>query len=41
MATDETKDNVPFNAGDIRSFGAMPVPRVTPELLSVVRTGEV
>lgn len=41
MAIDEPKDNVPFSAGDIKPFGAMPAPRVTPELLSVVRTGEV
>ena len=41
MTTDVTKDSVPLKAGDIRPFGAMPVPRVTPELLSVVRTGEV
>lgn len=41
MASDETKDNAPMKAGDIRAFGAMPVPKLTPEILSVVRTGEV
>ena len=41
MATDVTRNSVPVRAGDIRPFGAMPVPRVTAELLSVVRTGEV
>lgn len=41
MASDETKDNAMMKAGDIRPFGAMPVPKVSAELLSVVRTGEV
>ena len=41
MATDETTDSAPLKAGDIKPFGAMPVPRVTPELLSVIRSGEV
>ena len=41
MASNETIDNAKMTAGDIRPFGAMPVPKVTPELLSAVRTGEV
>lgn len=41
MAEDKTKTTVPVKAGDIRPLGAIPVPRVTPELLSMVRTGEV
>lgn len=31
----------PVNAGDIRPFGAMPIPRFTPELISLIKTGEV
>ena len=41
MATDETKNRIPLKAGDIKPFGAMPVPKVTPELLSLVKSGEV
>lgn len=29
------------NPGDIHSFGAMPVPRFTPELISLIKTGNV
>lgn len=36
-----TGNSLSMKAGDIRAFGAMPVPRVTPELLSVIKTGEV
>lgn len=30
-----------MRAGDIHPFGAMPVPRFTPDLISLIRTGEV
>ena len=41
MATDEIESSVPLRAGEIKPFGAMPVPRLSAELISVVRTGEV
>jgi kynurenine formamidase len=41
MASDEMKENAKVKAGEIRPFGAMPVPKLTPELLTVVRSGEV
>lgn len=41
MAIDEQKVSSPLKAGEIRSFGAMPKPRVTPELVSLITTGEV
>lgn len=41
MVADSRQGGEPVRAGDIRPFGALPVPRFTPELLSLVRTGEV
>lgn len=41
MASEEKKENAKVKAGEIRPFGAMPVPKLTPELLTVVRSGEV
>lgn len=41
MTTHVTGNSLSVKAGDIRAFGAMPVPKVTPELLTVIRTGEV
>ena len=41
MAPDVGPRGEPVRAGDIRSFGALPVPKFTPELLSLVKTGEV
>ncbi len=41
MASDARQEGGHVNAGDISPFGAMPVPRFTPELLSLVKTGAV
>ncbi|MHB0868654.1 MAG: cyclase family protein [Chloroflexota bacterium] len=41
MAPDARQGSEPICAGDLRPFGAMPVPRFTPELLALVRTGQV
>jgi len=41
MTTDEKNERISLKAGEIKPFGAMPVPKVTPELLSTVRSGEV
>jgi len=41
MADDPEHERRPMSAGEIRPFGALPVPRLTPELLSLVRTGQV
>lgn len=41
MASENNQQNEPIKAGEIRSFGAMPVPKMTPELISLVRTGKV
>jgi len=41
MTTDANKDRASLKAGEIKKFGAMPVPKVTPELLSNVKNGEV
>jgi kynurenine formamidase len=41
MATDVKRENGGVCAGEIRPFGAMPVPRITAELLALVKTGQV
>ena len=41
MAVDNNSGNTPVKAGDIRAFGAMPYPKLNPELLSLVKTGNV
>ncbi|MHB1006340.1 MAG: cyclase family protein [Chloroflexota bacterium] len=41
MSQPTRKEGAPVRAGDIQAFGAMPVPRFTPELMSLVKTGEV
>ncbi|MGI5835155.1 MAG: cyclase family protein [Chloroflexota bacterium] len=41
MASGETREGRQVCAGDIRPFGGIPAPQVTPELLSLVRTGQV
>ncbi len=41
MPSDARRSAEPVCAGDIRPFGALPIPRFTPELLSLIRTGEV
>ena len=41
MARDMSREPDPVRAGEIQSFGALPVPHLTPELLSLVRAGEV
>ena len=41
MADNGSKTNATLQAGDIRPFGKMPVPKVTADLLSLIKTGEV
>jgi len=41
MATDEKKEEIQMKAGEIKPFGAMQVPKVTPDLLSCIKTGDV
>lgn len=41
MAPDSGREQDAMRAGDIHPFGAMPVPRFTPDLISLIRTGEV
>jgi kynurenine formamidase len=41
MAAKTNYDQTPMKAGDLRPFGAMPSPKLTPELLSLVKTGDV
>lgn len=41
MAPDPGREAERVRAGDIHAFGAMPVPKFTPELISLIKTGEV
>ena len=41
MATDVKLEDGGVCAGEIRPFGAMPMPRITAELLGLVKTGQV
>ncbi len=41
MTPDARDEGEPVRAGDVRPFGALPMPRFTPELISLIRTGEV
>ena len=41
MTEDKKPAADPVKAGDIKPFGAIPAPRMTPELISLINTGEV
>jgi kynurenine formamidase len=41
MPSEKNQQHGPIQAGDIHSFGNMPIPKLTPELMSLVCTGDV